>query len=181
MTRPIIPTPFAAASMPEPNSGCWLWVGAAADAHGYGAWRGARAHRVAWERSYGPIPAGAYVCHRCDVRACVNPGHLFLGSPGDNVRDMVKKGRQRAPTRRPAPRRWAAIRNLALALGVQTDTVDKWRARGSVPHRWRFPILAEAGKRGVLLTFDEMEWPVAPEPAPPPRARARTREQGRAA
>lgn len=73
------------------------------------------------------------------------------------------------------------IDQIAERLGVTDEARRKWRARGSVPHRWRFPILAEAGKRGVLLTFDEMEWPTAPEPAPPPRARARTREQGRVA
>lgn len=88
-------------SIPEPNSGCWLWLGSVSR-KGYGkaisGGRGYQMHRVAWERAHGSIPAGLYVCHKCDVPSCVNVDHLFLGTHTDNMRDMVAKGRGKFTT-----------------------------------------------------------------------------------
>jgi hypothetical protein len=79
-----------------PN-GCILWIGTV-NSRGYGSINNGYgkmlyAHRVAWELANGPIPAGLFACHRCDVRRCVNPEHLFLGTVSDNQADMVAKGR----------------------------------------------------------------------------------------
>lgn len=86
-------------SIPEPNSGCTLWLGTVIKS-GYGhiAWQGKaqRAHRVSWELKNGPIPNGLMVLHKCDVPTCINPDHLFLGTAGDNSRDMIRK--RRSPT-----------------------------------------------------------------------------------
>ena len=75
---------------------CWLWM-AASHTQGYGHFcinrRTMFAHRLAWEFTHGPIPIGACVCHRCDVPACCNPSHLFIGTHLDNMRDMTAKGR----------------------------------------------------------------------------------------
>lgn len=85
----------------EKTDGCWLWRGYAMH-KGYGVIhrgrRPARAHRVAWELTYGPIPAGLHVLHNCpggDNRRCVRPSHLWLGTTADNNADRLRKGRYR--------------------------------------------------------------------------------------
>jgi len=92
--------------VPEPNSGCWLWLGSTRS-NGYGTiklggGRGVRpriigAHRWSWELHRGPIPDGLQVNHHCDTRLCVNPDHLFLGTQHDNMVDACRKRRMNAP------------------------------------------------------------------------------------
>lgn len=78
------------------ESGCWEWT-RTLNAYGYGQFSIAqkyfRASRISYERFNGKIPPGLFVLHKCDVRKCVNPDHLFLGTQKDNMRDMVAKGR----------------------------------------------------------------------------------------
>lgn len=76
---------------------CWEWQGGR-NRHGYGVltirYKTWLAHRLSWElANQYPIPSGAVICHRCDNPACVNPAHLWLGTQGDNMRDMFSKGR----------------------------------------------------------------------------------------
>lgn len=73
---------------------CWLWK---TRGRRYGSIKDGNKtksiNRVSWEIHFGPIPEGLEVCHTCDNTFCVNPGHLFLGTHEDNMKDMKSKGR----------------------------------------------------------------------------------------
>lgn len=76
---------------------CWVFMNQPSQRYGVynikigDAWKAIRAHRYAYEQTYGPIPDGLYVCHSCDVSLCCNPNHLFLGTNSTNQKDAVAK------------------------------------------------------------------------------------------
>lgn len=133
---------FLAKVMPEPTSGCWLWL-AAANRDGYGAFAPGDsrppvlAHRWSFAHFVGPIPERQNVLHRCDTPCCVNPSHLFLGDQSANVLDAVRKNRwgHRGPFHKLSPEIHKEIRllyqtgdfsqsALAAKFGVSQPTVS---------------------------------------------------------
>jgi len=129
--------------------GCWLFTGYVDPAGGYGQIfsgepvdRVIHAHRAAWLVTFGAIPPGLDCCHHCDVRTCVRPDHLWLGTRADNLADMRTKGRGRGPGLKGMAHPAATIdddmvrairhrlaaherhRDIALTLGVTQSIVD---------------------------------------------------------
>ena len=110
----------------DPLSGCHIWRGSINHA-GYGKLnvrnRSLSAHRLAWTLKYGPIPPGMILCHRCDVRRCVNPDHLVLGTRADNMADHKAKRlavhAARAATSPDSARIYILYRGLELSGDVE--------------------------------------------------------------
>ena len=96
----MLPPHIEAKIIPEPMSGCHLWIGSLTS-QGYGGisrkGKLLKAHRVVYEIECGPIPDGAMLCHHCDNRVCVNPDHLYVGTAQSNVDDMNRRGRNKSP------------------------------------------------------------------------------------
>jgi hypothetical protein len=152
-----------------PEDQCWEWTGNLhhnRENHRYGAMHVSQAygnelaHRLAYYFATGVHPGGKSVCHTCDNTTCVNPAHLFLGTPADNSRDMREKGRQVRGDRNPSAKldparvalaRWLIYRyhvlrpkgtkghqtqrTLARVLGVSTATIQLLQ-RGGRNWQW---------------------------------------------
>ena len=117
------------------------WVGAITTT-GYGrVWVGGKsvaAHREAWRRAHGSLPAeGLVVRHSCDETSCVRPDHLEVGTPAENTRDLLSRGRWAgrgrrvgaADTRGPAGRA-RAIREALLKHGPDATVLSGVFAEG---------------------------------------------------
>jgi len=123
-------------SMPEPNSGCWLWTGYA-DKDGYGYTRIAthnfRAHRASYIVFRGDIPEGMRACHKCDNAGCINPDHIFLGTDADNIADKIRKGRHRGGGNAAGNAKLNASEVLRIRTesGTHRDIGDKYGVKES--------------------------------------------------
>jgi len=112
-------------------SECWYWIGGISDL-GYGrVGKGEHvaAHRASWTHFRGPIPEGMKVLHKCDLRCCVNPDHLFLGTQAENVADMFAKGRNRTT---PQPGESNA---MSVLTAVQVSQMRQIRKRTNLSHK----------------------------------------------
>lgn len=149
-------------SIPEPNSGCWIWLGSFNRwGYGTGLHKSEYAHKRSWREYNGPVPAGLWVLHRCDNPACVNPDHLFLGTGKDNVRDKVSKGRARGAGRGEAHWKNTLTKNqvmeimsdtrpqsvIAAEYGVRQQAISKIKRKQTWAHLWSNEVLAPSSRR----------------------------------
>lgn len=116
------PAEWLAARRVPGAGGCLLWTGCL-NRYGYGqisvGGKKTLAHRLAWLTENGPVPAGLHVLHRCDVPACINPAHLFLGTNADNMADKVAKGRSSSGERHGRAKLTdAAVRSIRVRLAA---------------------------------------------------------------
>lgn len=130
---------------------CWHWMAALAVVGGYGQFKAKRkmhkAHRVAYILENGPIPDGMLICHKCDNTKCVNPSHLFAGTPLDNMRDMIQKGRGVPPELH-----WSRTHPEKLARGDRSwpRTHPEKLKRGDEHHSRKTPEVMPRGEKHWL-------------------------------
>jgi hypothetical protein len=128
---------FLAKTRVDCQTQCWVWQGYIG-AHGYGQMHIARrqrtAHGISWRLFRGEVPKGLLVCHRCDVRACVNPDHLFLGTYAENAADMKRKRRQRLGERNSTAKlNTEQVRSIKGMLEAGESPASIARAAGVTP------------------------------------------------
>lgn len=129
-----------------PISGCWLWMGQIHHS-GYGVYKKKTVHRQVYQALTGEDITDKHVCHHCDVRSCVNPEHLFLGTHLDNMQDKAKKNRSHHPTGIANGRTTLTeqdvlairkdtrkIREVAAAYGIGKSQVSNIKSRISWSH-----------------------------------------------
>lgn len=129
----------------DPNGGCWLWTGAT-NSYGYGMVYGHRralsAHRVAYVVHNGSFDSDLVVRHACDVRCCINPDHLSLGTHADNMQDAVLRGRLYTARRRfnrldpdirdqalSRVRSGEGVMRVAADLGIEPNSIRYWQKK----------------------------------------------------
>jgi hypothetical protein len=122
----------------EDDNGCWIWQ-LGFDNHGYGMSRvngkQDKAHRIAYKVFVEDVPAGKSVLHMCDVRACVNPEHLYCGTHADNMRDAKERNRLGGSRKKLTAeqkmqlqelRGTASKKELAETFGVSQQTIQRY-------------------------------------------------------
>jgi len=131
---------------------CWVWTAGRSDT-GYGMFQDVdtkkrlNAHRYSWTLHNGPVPNGLYVLHHCDVRECVRPDHLFVGTQKQNIHDALEKGNlapQQETFKRLWREKWQGVRcgaNIHCSKLTESDVREIKKLYGS--NGWTYDTLGE--------------------------------------
>lgn len=143
--------------IPEPNSGCWIWE-KSLNNRGYGllqrgGYRG-YAHRFSYSHFIGNIPKGMFVCHQCDLRCCVNPDHLWIGTHIDNMNDCLAKGRHVSQSYNANQARGECIGQSKLT----SKEVLEIRAIGMSLSQRKIAIAYGVTKNAIKLVLQRKTW-----------------------
>lgn len=139
------------AKIVEDANGCWIWQGQPNPQNGYCHtsfdMQHTSVHRASYIAFKGPVPTGLYVCHTCDVRTCVNPAHLYAGTPKQNQADSFARKRARKalgeehPCTKLTADKVRQIRSMsgmnteiAAVFGIDPSTVSNVRRRKTWKH-----------------------------------------------
>lgn len=151
-------------SIPVPESGCWIWLGGLSD-RGYGRifhqYKSYYAHKVSY-RLFVEEPK-FFVCHKCDTPSCVNPDHLFDAPQAENVRDMVRKGRNYKPPRISNEVVASVIssslkaKDASKAFGISEHSVGKVRRAAGIVRQPPKPRIRLPDKRKKLNEAQVLE------------------------
>jgi HNH endonuclease len=141
------------------SEGCWEWTGGTNGHYGVIGLGGrgggcTSSHRMSWRIHYGVIPDEMQVLHHCDNTLCVRPDHLFVGTRSDNMRDMVKKGRQPTAVH---PGLFSGARNPNAGLTAeQVSTMRAKHAEGASVYE----LSDEYGltRSGILAVLTRRTW-----------------------
>lgn len=168
------PKPLAERFWPRvrKTEACWIWEGARTTS-GYGViGRGKRGegtiptHRLAWEFTYGPVPAGHYLLHSCDNPPCCNPDHLRLGTAAENVQDWLVRGKGRVTPRQ-------AIAPVSSAVSIEEKlwprvqkTETCWLWQGPKLKKFGHGYLTRGGRGTPKVLVHRLSWELANGPIP---------------
>lgn len=117
-----------------------------------------KAHRLSYEIHAGPIPAGLFVCHRCDSPSCVNPSHLFLGTHADNMADRDAKGRQSRGLAHAS-----AVRPRASSLSSEAVQVMRFLRANTTLRVWHLAKMFRISPNGVSQVTTRKTWREVPD------------------
>lgn len=131
---------------------CWLWTGCV-NKNGYGVIKinrkYVRSHRISWELCNGLIPKDLCVLHKCDVRHCVNPKHLFLGSRDENNKDRANKNRS-----------FHSVGELSTSSVLKEKDIKEIRGK-YIPYKYSANLLAkeyEVAQTTIINIIKRKTW-----------------------